>query len=97
MRFLGYPLPRISSFLGSLFLAHIAWRLAAKNYFLGGFSIFLGGFWPPRQFQILVVIATTITIHGTVDIIISESTSPIIISNPIIIADTIIISTTIKI
>ena len=55
MRFLGCRLPRKSSFLGSLLLAHFAWRLAAKNYFLGGFSIFLAGFWPPRQFQILVV------------------------------------------
>jgi len=32
-----------------------AWRLAAKDNYLGGFPIFLGGFWPPRQFCFLVV------------------------------------------
>ena len=35
----------------ALFLADFAWRPAAKDHFLGGFAIFLGGFWPPRQFR----------------------------------------------
>jgi len=45
---LGGQQPRKYNFLGSLFLAGFAWRLAAKDHFLGGFDIFLGGFWPPR-------------------------------------------------
>jgi len=43
------------NFLGSLFLADFAWRLAAKDHFLCGFGTFLGGFWPPRQFWFGVV------------------------------------------
>jgi len=51
---LGSWLPSKSSFLGSLLLADFAWQLAAKDNYLGGFPIFLGGFWPPRQFHFLV-------------------------------------------
>ena len=47
--------PRKLNFLGSLFLADFAWRLAAKDYFFGDFGIFFGGFWPPRQFWFGVV------------------------------------------
>jgi len=32
-----------------------AWRCTAKKHFLGGFPIFLGGFWPPRKFRSVVV------------------------------------------
>jgi hypothetical protein len=35
-----------------------------------------------EKITIIKFIATTITIHGTVDIIILKSTNPIIISNP---------------
>lgn len=37
-------------------LAVHAWRCTAKKHFLGGFPIFLGGFWPPRKFRSVVVI-----------------------------------------
>jgi len=30
-------------FIGALFLVDFAWRLTAKDYFLGGFGTFLGG------------------------------------------------------
>ena len=36
-------------------LAVHAWRCTAKKYFLGGFPIFLSGFWPPRKFRSVVV------------------------------------------
>jgi len=53
---LGGRQPGKFNFLGSLFLADFAWRPAAKDHFLGGFAIFLGGFWPPRQFHFGVVL-----------------------------------------
>src|SRR5688572_5354104 len=52
---LGSQLLRILFFLGALGLASFAWRSAAKNNYLDGKPIFLGGFRPPRQFRILVV------------------------------------------
>jgi len=45
---LGGWQPRKLNFLGSLFLADFAWRLAVKDHFLGDF-------WPPRQFWFDVV------------------------------------------
>ena len=45
-------------------LAVHAWRCTAKKHFLGGFPIFLGGFWPPRKFRSVVVLAYVVDCYG---------------------------------